>query len=281
MTDTSYRANPVAHGDFRVGAVLSRSMSILQRNFPAFFLLMLVASLPNLFVSGPLAPRDPVTLGITASAAGLLVLLLSGVGQAVILYATVQDMRGRPPALGDMLAKGFSRILALIGLGIVVILAMLVGLVVMLVPTLLVTASSAQVGLASGLVVGADMLAIFIAFWAVVLMWFVALPACVVERLGPFRSLGRSRWLTKGYRWRILGLLLLVMLAAIVVGAVFFLLIFALDAFVGSESAEALANVIWGGLAGAFYAVVLAVTYHDLRVAKEGVDAEQIAAVFD
>jgi hypothetical protein len=27
--------------------------------------------------------------------------------------------------------------------------------------------------------------------------------------------------------------------------------------------------------------VVLAVTYHDLRVAKEGVSASQIAAVFD
>ena len=34
-------------------------------------------------------------------------------------------------------------------------------------------------------------------------------------------------------------------------------------------------------LFGAFYAVVTAVSYHDLRVVKEGVGIEQIAAVFD
>jgi hypothetical protein len=31
----------------------------------------------------------------------------------------------------------------------------------------------------------------------------------------------------------------------------------------------------------AFNAIVIVVTYHDLRVAKEGVDTEQIAAVFE
>jgi hypothetical protein len=31
----------------------------------------------------------------------------------------------------------------------------------------------------------------------------------------------------------------------------------------------------------AFYAVLIVVTYHDLRVAKEGIDTDQIAAVFE
>jgi hypothetical protein len=32
---------------------------------------------------------------------------------------------------------------------------------------------------------------------------------------------------------------------------------------------------------GAFYAIFVVVTYHDLRVAKEGVDVHEIASVFD
>ena len=40
-------------------------------------------------------------------------------------------------------------------------------------------------------------------------------------------------------------------------------------------------QVIWNGIWGAFYAIFVVVTYHDLPVAKEGVDIEQIAAVFE
>jgi hypothetical protein len=41
------------------------------------------------------------------------------------------------------------------------------------------------------------------------------------------------------------------------------------------------AQVIWNGVWGAFYAICIVVAYHDLRVAKEGVDTAQIAAVFE
>jgi hypothetical protein len=40
-------------------------------------------------------------------------------------------------------------------------------------------------------------------------------------------------------------------------------------------------NLIWSAVWTAFYAIVIVVAYHDLRVAKEGVDTEQIAAVFE
>jgi hypothetical protein len=42
-----------------------------------------------------------------------------------------------------------------------------------------------------------------------------------------------------------------------------------------------IANLIWSALVGAFSAILGVVIYHDLRVAKEGVDTDQIAAVFD
>ena len=49
----------------------------------------------------------------------------------------------------------------------------------------------------------------------------------------------------------------------------------------GTLTAMMVALWILTALSTALYAVVSAVGYHDLRVAKEGVDAEQIAAVFD
>jgi hypothetical protein len=40
-------------------------------------------------------------------------------------------------------------------------------------------------------------------------------------------------------------------------------------------------SLIWTAIWTAFYAILVAVAYHDLRVAKEGADTEQIAAVFE
>jgi hypothetical protein len=40
-------------------------------------------------------------------------------------------------------------------------------------------------------------------------------------------------------------------------------------------------RMLWIGIWGAFYAIFAVVTYRDLRVAKEGVDTDAIAAVFE
>ncbi len=108
-------------------------------------------------------------------------------------------------------------------------------------------------------------------------MWFVAIPVCVVERLGPISSLGRSRRLTKGHRWKILGLLLLLYLIGIITS------IFLGGTFtaLGGTPLAMIGALIWSAIWGTFASVVIVVTYHDLRVAKEGIDTEQIIAVFD
>jgi hypothetical protein len=40
-------------------------------------------------------------------------------------------------------------------------------------------------------------------------------------------------------------------------------------------------GLLWGAVWKAFYVILAVVIYHDLRVAKEGVDTEKIAAVFE
>src|SRR5262249_28346009 len=99
---------------------------------------------------------------------------------------------------------------------------------------------------------------------------------CVVERLGPWRSLRRSQELTKGHRWKILGLALLIIIPSLGSLAI----AFGLSA-VASPMAGLIGKYILSSIWGACSATVVAVTYHDLRVAKEGVDIDRVAGVFD
>jgi len=104
----------------------------------------------------------------------------------------------------------------------------------------------------------------------------VAVPACVVERLGPFRSLGRSRALTKGYRWRIFGIWLVLALVSGIGSNILGLILAP-----AGTAITVLVSMVWQASMTAYQAISAAVIYHDLRVAKEGVDIEHIASVFD
>jgi hypothetical protein len=87
--------------------------------------------------------------------------------------------------------------------------------------------------------------------------------------------MSRSAELTKGYRWKVFGVIVLMVLIEAVVGGVIGLAFRGLGGISGS-----LVSTVWNALTMAFDGVVCAVVYHDLRVVKEGVDIEQIAAVF-
>ena len=108
-------------------------------------------------------------------------------------------------------------------------------------------------------------------------MWFVATPVCVVENLGPIKSMRRSSQLSKGHRWKIFGLILLVaVLGSVIIGGINI----SLEALAG-PILSLIGGLLLNGVWGAFNAIAVVVTYHDLRVAKEGTNIEQIAAVFD
>ena len=120
-------------------------------------------------------------------------------------------------------------------------------------------------------------LVLVIPAFIVMAMLYVAMPACVVERLGPIKSTGRSAQLTKGYRWRVFGLLFVI----IVVGAIIQGLLAGLVSAMAGRVVAQLVVLVWNAVFGAFNATVVVVAYRDLRVAKEGVDTDQIASVFD
>jgi len=102
----------------------------------------------------------------------------------------------------------------------------------------------------------------------------------VVERLGPFGSLGRSARLTKGHRWAVFAVFLLVFIAAAVIGFVVGFVLGSVQAATGGPVIT-VGTLIWNALWLGYYNSVVVMTYHDLRAAKEGLGTDDIAAVFD
>jgi hypothetical protein len=285
MTNTTMSAS-FAEGDFRIGRVISQSASVLTGNFPILFLIGVITYLPiqlaalwftGLTRGGALTPGvSPGQVGLAAFGFLFLMIVLSLFSQAVILHTAFQNMRHQPPNIAESLKVGLRRFLPLLLLGIVMGVLMVVVVIALSAAagiTIAITGNTAFTILATILAVILGLATIAILYT----MWFVAVAACVVERRGPFSSMGRSNQLTKGHRWRIFGLLILLFLVSIVASLLIELILKPL----GGTIVTFIITVAWTAIWGAYYAVSVAVSYHDLRVAKEGIDIEQIASVFD
>ena len=240
----------LAAGEFRIGEVLARGLGILLRNIVPFGLMAIVLTAPQWIyrlISSPQAGMgDPGLQVVVTLATWLLSFLLIG----AVVYGTVSELRGRRAGLGECIARGVAVIPPILAVAILTALAIWLGSILFLVPGVI----------------------------ALLMLW-VAIPVAVVERPGVFASLGRSRALTKGSRWRVFKLIA-------IVGFVWMFaawLVIAILVFSGLWTLTAMMVALWilTALFTALYAVLSAVGYHDLRVAKEGVDAQQIAAVFD
>ena len=105
-------------------------------------------------------------------------------------------------------------------------------------------------------------------------MLWVCVPVVVVERSGAYASLGRSRELTKGNRWPIFFIFLFLMLIGFVSGIVFGL-------FRPEVAAQLIFQEVLNILTMSIQAVLVAVTYHELREVKEGVSIEDLTRVFE
>jgi uncharacterized membrane protein len=261
MTDASLPAGRFSRGEFRIGNVFSQAWSVFSRHFLTFILVTGIANLPPLLIpqSTP-TPDNPFANVGPGLFVLFLTIVLGTLSQAIVLYGAFQVMRGRPIDLAESARIGLRRFFPVVGLGISVALLCFLAALLLVIPGMILY-----------------------------VMWFVATPVCVVEQLGPFRSMGRSRELTKGHRWKIFGLQLVILIPALIVGGIVGAVMLATVGTGGlltmahalSSTLGQVANLIWSAIWTAFYAITVVVTYHDLRVAKEGIDTEQIAAVFE
>jgi hypothetical protein len=186
-------------------------------------------------------------------------------------------MRGQPLRVGEAMQRAFARLLPLLGLALLWALAL--GLCLVFSAFFAWAISFVISGGNVMLLMGWPFVLLFLVFLVpatiLFVIWMVAVPACVVEQAGPIASILRSTGLTKGFRWRIFGIVLLLSLLFLVVPIV--------QTIVGSVSEGAAVVVGTIGLLAwsAYWNCAVVMTYHDLRVAKEGVDTSQIAEIFD
>jgi hypothetical protein len=225
---------------------------VFSANFVKVFSIAIVVTAVSVGLA-MLMPRSAVPASEVAKLAllilvGVLVILVCyALAQAAILYIAFQSMRGRIVGIIAALRRGLSRFGAIVGLTILTGLGIWVGIILLIVPGIMVA-----------------------------LRWSVALPACVVEGLSPFASMKRSAQLTRGHRWKIFGIFLLLLVASWLVGLLIGLLLKPAGVVVVQ-----VVSAVWNAAWTAFCYVVLVMVYHDLRVVKEGVDTDQIAGVFD
>jgi mannose/fructose/N-acetylgalactosamine-specific phosphotransferase system component IID len=173
--------------------------------------------------------------------------LTNALTQSAIIYGTFQDLRGQQAPIGDCLSRGFSAM-----------------------PKVVIGAILASIGLVIGFFL------LFVPGVILLLMWWVYIPVIVVEAAGITQSFGRSRALTRGHRWGILGLLVIVGIVQTVAG----IIVGALGSLLGTTATEVLNLVVTLGF-GAFSSVMAAVGYYRLRAEKEGIVIDDLARVFD
>jgi hypothetical protein len=246
-----------ASGDFRVGDVLARAWNIFTGNmlfFVGVTLVMYVAMgvaigivvIPIAFAAAS-GNAAPVLIAIAIVLAIIVFFGLNTIGQGVLLLGAFQRMRGQPLQVNEALQRAFARSLPLIGLGFLAGLCIILGSLAFIVPGVILFC-----------------------------MWAVAAPACIVEGLGPTASMSRSSDLTRGFRWKIFAIVLLLYVINGIGGQ-----IVELTLGLASSTLASIGGFLWLAAWTALFNCTVVMMYHDLRVAKEGIDTEQIAAIFD
>lgn len=260
MTDQTMTQPKAALG---VGSIISESFSILFGNFIKVVLLGFVPYLIGFVISGflvgfgvALGIDEPDFSGAGSAVTNVVSMLINMTVYSVITALLVQlayDAKlSRPVRIGRYFGPALSAVVPLVVLSIVVSILAGIGIVLLIVPGLWIYA-----------------------------VFSVMAPAIVIERAG-FGGLGRSRSLTKEYRWPILGALLLALVCFIIINlaALFLVTIVAAAGSVGMLVAVLLFTAMSTVGAG-FLSILVALIYARLREIKEGISVDQIASVFD
>lgn len=255
-----------------VGKIIGDTFSIFFKRIVQIISLGFIVSFASLALSGAIVGFDLVAgssdplAAPTMTAADVtgifLMVLLQFAGYGVLVGSMVllaYDAKlGRSARTGTYIKAALANIVPIAVLTLIVSIVATIGFVFLVIPGLWIYA----------------MLSVFV-------------PAIVIEKAG-FKALGRSRSLTKDYRWPIVGLMIVLGLIMMVLSFVLVLIIALPLGFVfaagGDGTMGVLASLITQSLAsGISYgllAIPIALIYARLREIKEGVSVDSMADVF-
>ena len=247
-----------------IGRVFSRGFEVVGSNPGTVFGITFTFSLIPYLLLGWLE-NAPSTAGLSsAQQAGLVFLgivavlaaiALGSVVQGALVYATLAYSRGEKASFGESLRIGLRFLLPLIALSILYSLGVALGTALLIVPGIIAYC-----------------------------MWAVAAPSLVAERTGVVGAFSRSRELTRGARWKVLGVLIVLMIAIMLASG-----LFAAILNIASLTAHSAGHIspVYVVLDGAFSAITTAISatvtsslYVELREWKDGPSAEGLADIF-
>jgi hypothetical protein len=281
---------------FAVGTVIRASLAITWHNLFRFIGIILAVAVPALLLT--VIARQLLASGVRTTGTGSAIDFSSGGSailflaiavvlamlsylmiQAAIVVGALLTLGGRAAAIGTCLNRAWAVLprLFLAGLLLFVGGGIVAGIVGFVVVQLFGgigpggIQGGGEVSGDAGTAFAVSSLAVMvIAIAAVTLVW-VFVPVLVVERTGPVACFRRSLVLTKGRRWPILGIVLLISLANVLVSALTKALMEN-----GAPLGGAALNVIAALFFMALAAVLSAVGYLDLRAEKEGAEIDDM-----
>jgi hypothetical protein len=252
-----------------IGRVFQRAFSAIALN-PAVILglALVVGALPGLlmtylFAEMGLGSASALRTGAISFSgfmgmifiSSLIGLAISALVQGALTRAVVSANEGKRASFGECLSAAVRVLLPLIGLSILFGIGVTLGFVLLIVPGIIL-----------------------------LLMWAVAVPALVIERDGIFAAFSRSAQLTKGAKWKIFGLFLVLLviywLLSFVLGLVGLGTYNPSTAAGGMSIANLIGGIVVGTIFNALWGAIQPSLYVELRQWKEGSSAENLAEVF-
>jgi hypothetical protein len=255
-TPNAPKPNPRGTGRFLVSDVLSQTFTVIFANIVPFGLLAILMMSPTyiflilVYFADYQYFSSLVDSGFGGwfSISGIIEFLLSSLLAAALVYGTFQEIRKQNISLQDCIFRGLEQIVPVIGVAFVTAIMVGVGLMFFMIP----------------------------GFIILTIVW-VAIPAAVVEKSGVGDSVQRSFDLTSGFRWKVAEI---AAFAVVLEYAIDFVAELFFSAF-QSLVIYLLIYVLLSAAAAVFSGVLTAVSYSQLRLAKEGTGVDEIAAVSD
>ena len=213
-------------GHINIGKVLSDTGDILKKSFATIWIIALIVFVP-VAILGYFSTDSWIIAAVYFIAAIIAQLYMTGT-----VVRVVQDVEadGRVDAsVGDLFGSITPKLFALLMLTIVTSVLVVIGFFFFIIPGLILA-----------------------------LMWAVAVPVLVAEDLGVFASMSRSSELTKGNRWRLIGLFIVIYVLVFIITLVVQLLA-AITPILGVIVGILLAIVIFP-----YVAIIVAVLYYEL-----------------
>lgn len=235
------------------GDVLVRTFAIWARNLLSYSMVAIAFAIPSYLLSFYAAKALNQEDGVSWITVFFTLMLGTAIGfltNGFITYSVFQQLRGTPVPIAEGLRVTMSRLVPIIAVSLLGSFLIALGSLLFLIPGIMLFC-----------------------------MFYVMVPVAVVETPGVVESLKRSRRLTDGHKWSIFALIFIM---GALLGIATAIVTRSLGHFLElGETATTVVEALVNAVTSSIAAVAGTVVYHDLRTGKEGIDIDQLVAVFE